>query len=168
MKKNLLIKKIFVICFTIIALYGCEKNDLCDGVSQTPRLHIELRDLFAPENPKTANLVELHYGNTNNFIEYKNTATLYIPISPMHNQAEWTIKLYHLDNANEKTLLGEEKFNFTYTPKNIYISKACGFRTQFEAFSYQRQQTNTQWIKGIDLTTNTISNETDIHFLLFY
>ncbi|WP_372473602.1 DUF6452 family protein [Capnocytophaga sp. ARDL2] len=160
--------KILITFLSLFTIFSCEKNDLCDGESQTPRFRIELHDLFAPENKKAAKIIRMYFADTEQYIEYKNTPTLYIPLSPVQNSAEWTLKLYDVTSSNEEILLGEEQFLFTYTPKNIYISKACGFRTQFEAFSYQRKQNNTQWIRGLDLTTNTISNETDTHFILYY
>lgn len=150
------------------AFSSCEKDDLCDGTdNQTPRLHISLYDQYNVENKKTAEYAKWYIVGEETFLEATNVSDLYLPLIPGTTSTQWTIELYDVI-GEEKFLTGSETLQFSYSPENIYISKACGFKTNFNAFSYQRLNTPNPWMGGVSLTTNSITDEKNVHVQVFY
>ena len=92
---------------------------------------------------------------------------MYLPLLPGSVTTEWVIEIYDVIGT-DKEIIGSETLTFTYAPENIYISKACGYKTNFSAFSYVKQSTSTPWIGGISLTTNAIIDEANTHIQIFY
>ena len=163
------IKSIYIALFVAsIAWIGCEKDDLCDGSNnQTPRLHVNLLDQYNVENKKPAEYIKMYIVGEEHVIEASNASDLYLPLIPGATSTQWTIELYDVV-GEDKVLIGTETIQFNYTPENQYISKACGFKTNFNAFSYQRLDTTNPWLGGVSLTTNSITDEKNVHVQVFY
>lgn len=165
MKIKTIYSALFCIAWT---LFACEKDDLCDGSeNQTPRLHVVLLDQFNVETKKPAEYVKMYISGEENYIERYNTADLYLPLLPGTTSTEWVIEIYDVA-GQEHFLIGTEQLRFTYTPENKYISKACGFKTNYNAFGYLRLDSQLPWIGGISLNTNSITNEENVHIQVYY
>lgn len=150
----------------LLVFTSCEKDDLCEGTdNQTPRLHISLFDQYNADNKKNADYIKAYIPGNEKYIEYNSVSDFYLPLNTTTSSTEWTLELYDV-NGTEKTLIGTENILFNYAPENIYISKACGFKTNYNAFSYSR--TSNSWIGGISLTTNNITDESNTHLQIYY
>lgn len=150
------------------AFSSCEKDDLCDGTNnQTPRLHIGLFDQANVENKKSAEYLRAYISGDEKFLELNNSSEIYLPLYPDTNETQWVIELYDVD-GEEVNLIGVETFTYQYTPQVEYINKACGFKTIFNGFSFIKESSALPWINSALLTTNSLTNEQDIHLQIFY
>lgn len=160
--------KFYILSFLTLTFVACEKNDLCDGADvQTPRLHIALRNQFDVEAPKVAPYITAYIPGYQDTLKFVSKTDLLLPLESQLSQTKWVLTLYNSNQA-DRTIVGVDSLTFLYIPENIYISRACGFKTNYSAFSHQRTQTAGSWIQGVNTLTTNLTNENNIHLEFFY
>lgn len=158
---------------------GCEKDDICtDTTPTTPRLVIEFydNDEATPTLKNVTNLKAVGEGMstdegvvfnatlTNSSRYLSNSSKIYLPLNPSAISTTYTLaNNFGAASANVDIL------TFNYTSENIYVSRACGFKTLFNL-----NQTNPivqteptvadgTWIKNITVVKYNLENENEIH-----
>nr|WP_294789352.1 DUF6452 family protein [uncultured Flavobacterium sp.] len=130
----------FLLLFTF-GLSSCEKDDICDGnTPTTPRLVITFYDNIDPTTPApVVNMTVKGENETNPIIfnpsatgdsqYYVNTSTVSIPLRTDSDTTtyEFTYNAPSTNTAARNT----DILTFKYTRENIYVSRACGFKTNF-------------------------------------
>ena len=123
-------------------LSSCEKDDICDAnTPTTPRLVITFYDADNPtvlQNVK--NLMVIGKDEPAGIIFNKtatdttkylaNGSTISIPLK---TNAETTTYTFVLDSQNDNpAAINTDEITFNYTHQDLYVSRACGFKTIFE------------------------------------
>jgi hypothetical protein len=68
----------------------------------------------------------------------------------------------------------EDFLEFNYTPENVFVSRACGFKTTFElnttdgVIQTDAALADTFWIQSINIQTNTITTENETHIKILF
>ena len=169
-----LMKKILLICVFLPFFSGCEKDDICDAnTPTTPRLVIEFYDNLTalPTRKNVVNLgiiaPELTTG-----IAYSGVNKIFVPLKI---NGDTTIFNFIQNGATTPTTDDNtDVLTFNYARKSLYVSRACGFKTNFSL-----NQTNgivkTEgafadgfWIQNIQIVKSEIDNEKDIHVKIFF
>jgi hypothetical protein len=171
--------RIYFFLFGIIFLCSCESDDVCDStIPTTPSLVIEFYDATNTSTLKTTtNLKITEVGNTDALVSNQNVTKLSIPLKSNAN----IVKYEFASNANILTggilnpAINKDIVTFNYTTKDVYISRACGYKTTYEIgeFNYLNnivdfQGENSKWIKNVQLLTKIIDNETQVHLKIFF
>jgi hypothetical protein len=176
--KNKLIVALFLLVFSFS---GCEKDDICDAnTSTTPRLIITFHDLTNPTILKNVtNLKVIGEGMTEGIVF--NTATddskyrtsgskISIPLKTTENTTSYSFIL----NSGTAALANEDKIRFDYTRKNLFVSRACGYKTIF-LLNPTNPYTHTDavvpdllWIKAISVEKSNIENENETHVKIYF
>lgn len=154
----------------IIALVSCEKDDLCDGGdSETPNVIINLFDKIDSELAKPAVKIGLIANGFSDTIVFKNSSKIEIPLQINNNETTWSLLLYEPTATND-TIIKKDELKFTYSPEAIYVSKACGYKTNFYNFNAIKtpNTSTTSWIQSIYKLTTEISTENNAHIQLYY
>lgn len=136
-------KILFIIIIIAFTFSGCEKDDICDAnTPTTPRLVISFFDRGNTSVPKNVrNLKVIGEGMTEGIVFNENAlleADKYIAngntISiPLKTNAESTTYRFILNYNDPNTaLINEDRLKFNYTHQNIFVSRACGYKTTFE------------------------------------
>ncbi|KAF2334903.1 DUF6452 family protein [Flavobacterium daemonense] len=134
-------KIISVLLLFTFGLSSCEKDDICDpNTPTTPRLIIEFFDANNPSVAKAVtNLKVIGDGMTEGII-FNESATgeaKYLTNGtkvaiPLRTDADFSTFTFILDSGNENTAaINSDKVRFNYTRQNLYVSRACGFKTIF-------------------------------------
>jgi hypothetical protein len=155
-------------------LSGCEKDDICDtGSQRTPRLIIEFYDDINTSVPKTVSQLLIKSDEVNTGISFTNVSKIEVPLK---TNSDFTSYSFTINNESTNPFFPEniDNLNFQYSRKDIYISRGCGFITQFSLLPLQGvQQSNPEgdtinWISNIEVIKSQINNENEVHIKMYY
>ncbi|MEN9322933.1 MAG: hypothetical protein RL699_713 [Bacteroidota bacterium] len=153
---------------------GCEKDDICDpATATTPQVVIDFYDITNPTLTKNVtNLLVVGEGMDTG-IAFNGVNTIKIPLKIT---ADTTTFQFILNYGNTVTpsLVNSDVLEFKYTRNNIYVSRACGYKTLFtldETNPYALSELDpagTSWIKNISVNQYQITNENETHINVFF
>lgn len=177
-------KKIFLLLFIGFAFSGCEKDDICDAnTPTTPRLIIEFYDDANPTVLK--NVVNLRVTEvvTNKSVVFNeslietnearyllNASKLSLPLKTGEDVVKYSFALNYGAVPGENV----DFFEVNYTGEDVYVSRACGFKTVFTLrdtnpiINSDNTTPDSEWIKGINIETNAIENENETHVKIYF
>lgn len=175
MKLNI-IKKISLAVFLSLTVYTCERDDICpEDVSTTPRLIVEFYDLLSQEDIKTVtNLYVQGIGNDeplSTFLGTSDVSQVELPLKTNDNSTQFRfIKDYAIDDDGNQTG-NEDIITINYSTENVYVSRACGYKTTYKAINIQFDADDTdRWIALVQPINDnqSIEDETTTHFNFFH
>lgn len=163
-------KKILLLLVAALAFSGCEKDDICTDET-TPQLVIAFYDISNPTALKNvASLKITGDGMTDALGTYSGVSTIKLPLDVTGDSVKYSLIL----NSSSATNANEDFLQFDYTRNNVYVSRACGYRTIFELNSpggvtlTDSATPDLPWIQGIDIQTTTINTENEIHLKIYF
>lgn len=185
MKRNFI--QICVICLLManFMLLGCERDDICpEDISTTPRLILEFFDVSNQENNKNVpRLFVQGVGNTVPLSDYDGDAaasTVELPLKTDENFTTFRFIRDYVVNDNgtpndtsDDFIAGNEDFiTINYITENVYVSRACGFKTIYRSVSVEfgEEDIADRWIRIIQAVNDnqSIEDETTTHFKFFH
>ncbi len=162
---------------------SCEKDDICDAnTPTTPRLVIEFYYFSNPSVLKNVtDLKVIGEGETEGIVFSDATddskyVTNGSKISiPLKTDATSTTYSFILNSRNTNpTLIDIDKVTFNYTTEDVFVSRACGFKTLF-TFDPLNPYTQTavpatklKWMQAISVEKSNIDNEDETHIKVFF
>ena len=154
--------------FTTLFLWGCTRDDICPEDTQTtPLLVIKFKDISNPSQVKAVSNLRITLANTSQTeVVTARTDTLYkIPLSPTATSVD-----YNFTKGYEETTPNTDAFNITYQRgEDIYINRACGFRTSFTDIEATIQaEGSANWMLGKSINNTTVENEDTTHITIFH
>jgi Family of unknown function (DUF6452) len=175
-------KILLLLLFVTIATTSCEKDDICSATtSTTPRLVIEFYDVNNPSVLKNAsNLKIIGEGMTdgivfnpnatgeNRFLTNSNSVSL--PLKTTESTTSYRLIL----NSTSTTFINEDVLKLDYIGENVYVSRACGFKTIFDLdpnnpYSHNDSTSSDGlWIKAITVENKSIDNENEAHVKIYF
>ena len=123
-------RKLTLLLLTTAFFWGCTRDDICpDDTQTTPLLVIKFMDISNPSQVKAVENLRITLANTSQTeVVIVRTDTLFkIPLNPVVTSVD-----YNFTKGYESTEPNTDAFNITYQRgADIYINRACGFRTSF-------------------------------------
>ncbi len=163
-------KKILFLLFITITFIGCEKDDICIDET-TPRLILEFYDISNPSNLKNVvNLKIKGVGLTDDLGTFNNISKVELPLKIDDLTTKYSLILNSTGvNPNEDFL------QFNYTHQNIFVTRACGYKTIFELDAFPTGVIKTDaatpdgfWIQDINILTTNIETENETHIKILF
>jgi hypothetical protein len=176
-----------IIAFLLIlgfASSSCEPDDICDPATPTtPRMLIEFYDISNPSVKKNvtnlkvkgvgmANGVELSPSSSGDAKYVTNSNSILLPLN---TEADLVNYEFILNYGNKNPLLvNTDLLEFKYTRENIYVSRACGFKTIYNLdptnpFTVSdAQPTDGKWIQYLIVAKNNITYENETIIKIFF
>jgi len=156
---------------------SCEKDDICSQSTQTtPKMVISFYEYLNPSVAKTFLKLEIFEAETpENIFVFENTNQIKIPLRTDTEITSYVFKLSYT-NINQ-TLTNEDKIEFTYSKEDVYISRACGYKTNFSLLNAEPLNPNPKiidtandelWIKEYILWKQIITNEDETHLDILF
>lgn len=178
MKKflNISIAIIIAVCF-----FACEKDDICpETTPTTSRLILEFYDFANPADKK--NVVNLSaIGNDQptgvvfttalDSTKYFANATSKVALPLDISRDSTSYKLRIFSENTDPTVFNDDEITIRYTTEQIYVSRACGYKTIFYLNNVVRNANgndNNQWIRNLTFEPIIIDNEQDIHVKIYW
>ena len=176
-------KKILVLLLISICFSGCEKDDICTDET-TPRLVLEFYDISNPSNLKNVVNLKVKGITAPDFIVFNESLPIDNPNRYLFNGNKLELPLditqdttlYSMIlNSNSLTGANEDFLQFNYTRQNVFVSRACGYKTIFDlnAFPNGVIKSNAPppdgfWIQDINILTTNIVTENEIHIKILF
>lgn len=178
-------KKIFLLVLTIaFSFSGCEKDDICDAnTPTTPRLVITFYDINNGTVKKNVtNLKVIGEGMTEGIIFNKtatdeskyvtNSSTISIPLKTDGDTTSYRFILN--STSTNPALVNTDNIRFDYTREEIFVSRACGYKTIFH-LNPAKPATHTDatipdglWMRYVSVEKVKIDNENETHVKIFF
>jgi hypothetical protein len=165
-------KKISLILLVLSVIFSsCEKDDICDAATATtPKLIIEFYDIANPTVLKSVtNLAVKEVGSTA-ILVFNSVSKIQLPLKTNEDITKYSLIL----NSTDVAIANEDFLQFNYTRQNIYVSRACGYKTIFTLDAttpYIKTDTSTPnryWIQNITVETSNITTENETHIKIYF
>ena len=163
-------KKIVLLLLLTITFSSCEKDDVCTDET-TPRLILEFYDISNPSNFKNVfNLKVTGEGQTE-LGTYNGVNKVELPLDITNDITKYSLIL----NSASSTGANEDFLQFNYTRQNVFVSRACGYKTIFELNATPNGVIKTDsttpdgfWIQDINIVTTNIETENETHIKIYF
>ena len=163
-------KKIVLLLLLTITFSSCEKDDICTDET-TPRLVLEFYDISNPSNLKNVlNLKVTGEGQTE-LGTYNGVNKVELPLNITNDITKYSLVL----NSASSTGANEDFLQFNYTRQNVFVSRACGYKTIFELNATPNGVIKTDsttpdsfWIQDISIVTTNIETENETHIKIYF
>ena len=198
LSKNQSSLSIFGLLFFILAFtyQSCERDDICADVTETtPRLLIEFYDVTDIDVLKSVTRLSVYAEDlvTDNgvitfpeaasnatLIFNSNSNTLELPLQVTEEGTPTTLRYYFESDTNLRldgdplTESNIDILEITYTTEFVYVSRACGFKSNFNDLNaFQNPGSDgIDWIQNISyfeaIAPITVENENTAHVQIFH
>lgn len=168
------ISLLFIAFFITVGIfYSCEKDDICaEGTPTTPQLIIRFYDLASPEDTKTVSgLFAYALDDQDNIIfindlSQSSSDSIAIPLRTGMNSTRFVL---HRDYDASDLMEGNpEEITVNYDREDVYVSRACGFKTIFNTITFNVLDDGDNWILNSELVNTTVENENQAHVKVFH
>ena len=157
--------KITLIC-SFLFFVSCEPDDIClSSTVDTPKLILGFYDLNSG-NLKEVNNLKIQGKNSDEIYLYQTIDSIGIPLK---NLEQLTIYSLTKDYNESSTSSGNsDKLYISYNYNYSYISRACGFITNYDLENLIIEKDTSNWILNTEIIKTNISNEENIHVKIFH
>lgn len=178
-----------ILMLMLVGNYSCERDDLCPASTQTTaRLVIEAFDVSIPDDSK--NIFGLRIegigddGEGIGVLEDFNVISASTLILPLRTDADETKYKLHRDfsinnngtpddTSDDFEEGNEDIITITYIRDDVFVSRACGFKTVFnnvQITTNAEDLDDDEWIRSIQTENDNqiIENEAEAHFILLH
>jgi len=178
-------KIISILLLFTFGLSSCEKDDICDpNTPTTPRLVITFYDISNPTKTRNvSNLMVIGEGMkegivfneslpvTDTLRYVTNGSSVMLPLKVTDSTV--TYKLVYNSLSEIPTAVNTDIIKVNYTPQNVYVSRACGFKTIFQLkntnpFVVTDPNGDTFWMTQVDLQNPNIESEDETHIKVYF
>lgn len=128
-----IIKRIAILSGVLMfafAATNCEKDDICDAATvTTSRLIVTFYDKANPTVLKqVTNLQVTGDGLETALGTFSNVSEIKLPLKTTDDLTTYRFQIYSTD----ENLANEDIIQFNYARDNVFVSRACGYKTVFE------------------------------------
>ena len=162
-------KKILLLLVVAITFSSCEKDDICSEET-TPRLIIEFYDIANPTILKNVSSLEvIGAGVTEPLKNFSGVSSIELPLKITEDITQYSLKIY----SNSSFYANEDKIQFKYSRKNVYVSRACGYKTIFNLNKFDGVTITDSdtpdgfWIKDKVVTNTNVESEIETHVKIY-
>ena len=151
-------------------LSGCEKDDICAAdTPTTPQVVIEFFDSATTASKAVTKLKIVEFG-TSNILGIYDATSAKLPLKTDKNITKYSLIL---NSDKVAPFINMDNLEFNYTRNTVYISRACGYKTQFELTDNSPIKTDNTipdnfWIKKITVATTKILDENETHIKIYF
>jgi hypothetical protein len=165
-------KKISLILLVLSVIFSsCEKDDICDATTATtPKLIIEFYDVLRPTVLKNVTNMAVKEVGSTAILVFNSVSKIQLPLKTNEDITKYSLIL----NSTDVAIANEDFLQFNYTRQNIFVSRACGYKTIFTLDAttpYIKTDTSTPnryWIQNITVATSNITTENETHIKIYF
>jgi hypothetical protein len=155
-----LYSRVILILFFFIS---CEPDDIClESNEDTPNLILKFVDSFSGENKSVSNLRIKGINNIEDFF-VGTVDSISIPLNNYENNSSFSFtKEFESNQSNEDLIY------FNYIRNNVYISRSCGYKMEYDIENIIIENDNSNWIEDAIIETRTVNNEISHHVKIYH
>jgi hypothetical protein len=152
------------------SFWNCEKDDICaETTPTTPRVVIEFYDFANPTVLKSVTNLGIIAPSFTSGFGFTGVSTITVPLKTTDD----ITTLQFIENGSD-TDTGNDNIDeivFNYTRQEIYVSRACGYKTNFTLDATTGAELTadaSNWIQNITIEQPTIANENETHIKIYF
>lgn len=158
--------RILFLSMVLFGLWSCTKDDLCsEETPTTPLLTIEFLDITDRLTPKPANDLAIRVRDADSTVVYPSVSDVTVAI-PLDTEADQS-QFYLIDQASSEENLSVVQLDLFYQRQDIYVNRACAFKTIYTNMAFESDQTQLSWIQDIELLTPTVE-DASVHMYIYH
>ncbi len=165
-----MVKRIVFLLFLVFLFKGCTRDDICpEGTATTPNLIIVFNNNLNPNNRKDVEglSIQTDYEDSVLVLATTTTDSIAIPLSTTSDTTKY--RFIRTRGTGDLTEINVDKVMFIYSRKDLYVTRACGFKTEFDNLDYNLEDEGSgNWIKNVTKYRDTVSDEKKAHFIFFH
>ena len=144
-------------------LSSCEPDDIClESNTDTPNLIIKFLDFNSGDNKPVVNLKIKGVDSENDFFT-GTVDSISIPLSNYQNTTSFSFtKEFDSNQPNEDLIY------FNYVRNNIYISRSCGYKMEYEIENIIVENDNLNWIEDAIVEKRAVNDEISHHVKIYH
>ncbi len=173
---------LLLIVIIVISYLSCERDDICpESTPTTPSLIIDVYDFDDQESKKNViNLVISGVDNDDVLSGYElvSSNNIVLPLKTTENTTQFILIKEASVNDNGTPEDSTDDFydgnydtlTINYSRRDVYVSRACGYKTIFENVTLTIEDDTDNWILSQQpLNPNqSVEDETTTHFNIFH
>ena len=149
--------KKYILFLVLIVLFAasCEKDDFCiDPI--TPNLIIRFYDFDNQTTTLAVDDLSVWPEDRDTIILNQVTDSIVIPLDVNNSETIYNFRMG--DIIDQMTI--------TYTVDEIFVSRSCGFKANFNDLDAMQESSN--WIEGFSIISTTVEDESAAHIEIFH
>lgn len=165
-------KRIVLFLLLPYLFHSCEKDDICTpDTPTTPRLIIEFYDSINTSVLKEVANLQVKGEGAESVINFNLVSRIELPLKTNENQTNYQFTINSTATTSD---LNTDLIQIDYIRRDIYISRACGFKTYFNLNLLDPIKNNNPefdtifWIEDIEIIKNSIETEEDVHVKMYF
>jgi len=182
-------KKIIALLLLLLVIYSCERDDICaESTETTP--HLVLRFYDFSEQEETLRVIGLQVQGLGDdelekYFPTASTDSIAIPLRTIDDDAipengiTTRFKLHKEygtddndtpdDTSDDFETGNSDVISIKYSTEDVYVSKACGYKTIFNNVEIDLESDGDDWIELIKVDEPLIiDNESEAHVQIFH
>ncbi|MGE5943352.1 MAG: DUF6452 family protein [Flavobacteriales bacterium] len=173
---------LLILLVTIGNTISCERDDICPASTPTtPNLIIEFYDSTNPETVKFVPLLRVQGVNNDTVLEGYNGVNkdeLILPLRTDTTATQYRLRKDYTNNnagtpddpSDDFPNGNEDIITIKYTTEQIFVSRACGYKTVFRNVTLTIEPDSSNWILSRQSVTDnqSVEDETTAHFYLLF
>lgn len=175
MKRFLFLILFIFLCFGTLS--KCEKDDICAaGTPTTPKVVIDFYEYLNSSVRKGFQKIEIiEIDNPSNILVFEHTDRILLPLRTDSPESNYIFRLTYTNINTEVT--NEDLVQIRYDKEDVYISRACGFKSNFMLLDAEPLNPNPKitdygndefWIKEYIVRQSIITNENETHLDILF
>jgi len=168
MKNNF---KFLLILLTFLTQLSCERDEIClEDI--TPKLVIRFYNANIPTEFKSVVQLKVNIegidGDYSNETISTLTDSIAIPLQVTDNTTRFILTLQ--GNSNQGTEDNIDTISVRYSQEDIFISRACGYKTVFNEANASFVDDDDNWIKGLETKKDPLQiiDENEAHVKIYH
>lgn len=164
-------KKLLALFLLFTVLYNCERDDICpETTATTPKLIIRFYDIT--EQTETKRVLGLQIQGVDNEEIYQralSTDSIALPLKTFEDITSFILHKEYVEDENGNISGNPDTIHIDYNPKEVYVSRACGYKTTYDNVELNDVTDSDNWIELIQIENPlTVDNETEAHVKIFH
>ncbi len=174
MKKNLF-RFALLSVLAVMSFWSCEKDDICaENTPTTPLLILRFYDIADNDALKPVSSLFAYAIEDDDSlipilgINEGNSDSLAIPLRTDQTTTRIALFRDHSVDENNNVFGNRETLSLNYSPEDVYVSRACGFKTVFKGLLLNVEQDGDNWILNSEVVINDVESQNQAHVQVFH
>jgi len=163
-----MIKKIVLFVITLFIVNSCTKDDICsEGTPTTPFLIITFKNFNNPLFSKSVTNLTVSNIIENDTTHIVKSTTIDSIAIPLRTGLDFTDYLF-VQNDQDESPGNTDGVTFSYIREDVYINRACAYKTIYNFLSADREVDTNNWIQEIIVNKFIVENEEETHVTIYH
>ena len=159
-------KKIISILIIGFYLISCEPDDIClTTIPDTPKLIIGFFDESTGLKKEVLDL-KVQGNNSEEIYLFQTTDSISLPLKNLEKITSYALVKNFNENIND--LGNRDHLLVSYQYNHIYISRACGYMSNYDINQVVVENDNSNWIIKSEIINSQVKDEKTIHVKVFH